>query len=145
IAEANESQSRRCAKVEPGREHRQMPGRSTRPSVEDRALAFHGWGAASSMETEDFGTERHREAARRCGISLDQKRIRARRAPGRLRTLPGDDIRVWEQRLSQVDGVWPDRGGHYTLRDGMMRALEIALLEFGGMRSVATVLRTNTG
>lgn len=145
IAEANESQGRRSAKVEPGREHRQMPGRSTRPSAEDRALAFHGWVAASSMETEDFVTERHREAARRCGISLDQNKIRVRLAPEPLRSLRADDIRAWEQRLTQVDVVSPDHGGHYTVPDEMMRALEIALLEFGGMRSVATVLRTNTG
>jgi HK97 family phage major capsid protein len=35
--------------------------------------------------------------------------------------------------------------GAYTVPDAAMQALEIALLEFGGMRQVATVIRTDTG
>jgi HK97 family phage major capsid protein len=41
--------------------------------------------------------------------------------------------------------VSPDGGGHFTIPDEGMRALEVAMLRFGGMRQVATVIRTGTG
>jgi HK97 family phage major capsid protein len=63
-----------------------------------------------------------------------------------LRSADREGLRQWdEQRLTQVDVVSPDLGGHFTVPDEMMRPLEIALLEFGGMRQVSTILRTGTG
>jgi HK97 family phage major capsid protein len=62
-----------------------------------------------------------------------------------LRSLDPADVRAWEERLTQVDTVSPDLGGHYTVPDEMMRPLEVALLQFGGMRQVASVIRTATG
>jgi len=119
--------------------------RTGKPSVEDRALAFQGWCAASNPSTVSDITARHREAAQRCGMSLDQKTITFRLPSEALRSLHPEDIRAWEQRLTQVDTVSPDFGGHLTVPDEMMRPLEVALLQFGGMRQVATVIRTGTG
>src|SRR6185436_20636884 len=56
-----------------------------------------------------------------------------------------EDMEEWERRYLGVDLISPDNGGHYLVPDETMRALEVALLAFGGMRSVATVIRTDTG
>jgi len=141
LAEAEQPRERRT-------NHEKPVERKTRfgqPSAEDRALAFHGWACRSTAEGEDLITDRHREAAQRCGISLDQKNLRIRLASQAPRSLDPADVRAWEQRLTQVDVVSPDLGGHYTVPDEMMKPLEIALLQFGGMRQVATVFRTATG
>jgi HK97 family phage major capsid protein len=88
--------------------------------------------------------------------------------PGQaLRSKRPDDVRAWErqfERSSQIvvtdlrnfsirntdpltaGVVSPDNTGHYVLQPSeMLRALEEALLAYGGMREVATVLRTDTG
>lgn len=114
-------------------------------SKEDRALALQGWFAQSSLEASDVITERHLEAAQRVGINLNQSSLRMRLADTPLTSLNPSEIREWEQRLTQVDVVSPDLGGHYTVPDEMMRPLEVAMLQFGGMRQVATVIRTSTG
>lgn len=116
-----------------------------RPSDEDRALALHGWVASGAMEGDDVITERHRQAAERCGIRFDQSKLRIRLAQIAPRSLAPADLKAWEERLTQVDVVSPDLGGHYTVPDEMMRPLEIAMLQFGGMRQVATIIRTATG
>ena len=120
-------------------------GRVGKPSVEDRALAFHGWFASGSPDGDSVITPSHREAAARCGVNLDAKQLRMRLAPTALRSLRAEDVAEWEKRLTQVDVVSPDLGGHYTVPDEMMKPLERALLEFGGMRQVARVDRTATG
>jgi len=61
-----------------------------------------------------------------------------------------DDIRVWqtamdEKRAALTAAQSTTTTGGYTTADAAMRALEVALLAFGGMRSVSTVLRTDTG
>jgi HK97 family phage major capsid protein len=121
------------------------PRQRGKVSAEDRALAMYGWFAAGTTEGQDVLTERHREAAARCGISLDQSKLRMRLSSEPLRSLDPADVRAWEERLTQVDTVSPDLGGHYTVPDEMMRPLEVALLQFGGMRQVASVIRTATG
>jgi HK97 family phage major capsid protein len=151
LAVAEEPQGRRSAPTQP-----QGPGRVSRfgrPTAEERALAIHGWFAAGSDEGEEILTQRHREAAQKCGISLDQKKLRLRLAPNALDAraldvrgnINQDAVAAWEKRLTQVDVVSPDLGGHYTVPDEMMRPLEVALLQFGGMRQVATIIRTATG
>ena len=142
LESADKPLERRSAPVDPNRHRAAQRGK---PSTEDRALAFHGWLASSVAEGEDFITERHREAAARCGISLDQSKIRIRLSADPLRSLHPAEVRAWEERLTQVDVVSPDLGGHYTVPDEMMRPLEVALLQFGGMRQVASIIRTATG
>jgi len=133
--------------------HSQSQRRPGQVSKEDRALAMHAWFAAGSPDGEGIISERHRDAAQRCGLNLGQKKLTLRLAP---LSLSRDEIDVrgkvdptlvrdWEQRLTQVDVVSPDLGGHYTVPDEMMRPLEVAMLRFGGMRQVATIIRTATG
>jgi HK97 family phage major capsid protein len=125
-----------------------------KPSIEDRALAFHGWMASCMPGASQLVSTRHKEAAERCGVSLASGEFTFRLSPEPLsvrgglvagRTIREDDIRLWEQRLTQVSVVSPDLGGHYTVPDEMMRSLEVALLEFGNVRGVSTVHRTTTG
>jgi len=40
--------------------------------------------------------------------------------------------------------VGSDTAGGYTVSEGFIRALEVALLQFGGMRRVSTIIRTTT-
>lgn len=142
LESAEKPLERRSAVQDPNRNRSAQRGK---PSTEDRALAFHGWLASSVSEGSDVLTERHREAAARCGISFDQNKLRIRLAADPLRSLNPADVREWEQRLTQVDVVSPDLGGHYTVPDEMMRSLEVAMLRHGGMRQVATIVRTSTG
>jgi HK97 family phage major capsid protein len=114
-------------------------------TLEDRRLALQGWVMRCNASTAGLVTERHLEAARRCGVSLDQKNLNIRLASEPLVSTRADEIRAWEQRIVQVDTVSPDGGGHYTVPDEMMRPLEVALLAHGGMRQVSQVIRTNTG
>lgn len=141
LVEAEQPVGRRSEPMQPA-QRKSMRGA---PSTEDRALAFHGWVAGTSMETEDLITPRHREAAQRCGISLDQNKLRIRLAAQPLLSVRPEEIRAWEQRVTQVDVVSPDLGGHFTVPDEAMRALEVAMLAFGNMRAVSTIYRTNTG
>jgi HK97 family phage major capsid protein len=111
----------------------------------------------------------YREAAKRLGISdertdkfsviLPQMALRSKRP---------DDVQAWEkqfgtprlytvtdartQAICEVRSVLtsgvvsPDNTGHYALQPSeMLRALEEALLAHGGIREVATVIRTDTG
>src|SRR6185436_2684325 len=103
-----------------------------------------GWVMGCSPDTIGLITERDRAAAQRCGISLEQRHLPIRLAPIAPQSLRADDLRAWEQRLTQVDVVSPDLGGHFTVPDEMMRPLEVALLQFGGMRQVAQIIRTLT-
>lgn len=145
--------SRSLADADKPGERRSKPGsnvpprqsRQGQPTKEDRALAMHGWFAAGAIEGEDIITERHREAAQRVGISLDQKSLRIKLSHEAPRSMDPAELRAWEERLTQVDTVSPDLGGHYTVQNELMRPLEMALLQFGGMRQVAQIIRTATG
>lgn len=151
LEDGDKGTGRRSAPTKPGQ---QPNGRTTNPvklSTEDRALVLHGWFARGTVEGgEQVITERHMEAAQRAGIRLDSKSLRIRLSDNGL---DGSclDIRgnlnpaEIEKRLTQSDVVSPDLGGHYTVPDEMMKPLEVALLQFGGMRQVATILRTATG
>jgi HK97 family phage major capsid protein len=52
---------------------------------------------------------------------------------------------VDEKRAALTGAQSTTTTGGYTVADAAMRALEVALLQFGGMRSVATIIRTDTG
>lgn len=129
-----------------------MPSQTPRPDVSaarglmrapavDHAMAMIGWFLAGSNRR----TDAHVAAAKRCGIDIDGKSLYlglAARPPASTRQA---DLEDWEKRYLGVAIESPDNGGHYLVPDETMRGLEVALLAFGGMRSVATVLRTDTG
>ena len=124
----------------------------------DRDLALRTWMLAGQVDP----TPEQRDNCRKCGISLDQKRIFVTGfAPAPLRPtewhqsaeqlrVGADDFRQWrghleEERAALTGLQSTTTTGGYTVPDEMMRSLEVALLAFGGVRSVATVIRTATG
>jgi HK97 family phage major capsid protein len=105
----------------------------------DRLNTLRGW-----MLPPDERTDEMRASAKRTGVNLDSKRFTVRLAQHPLTSLRPEEVRAWEERI--VAGVVsPDGGGHFTIPDEGMRSLEQALLAFGGIRQVATVIRTNSG
>lgn len=110
-------------------------------SEEQRAAAIQAW----MLGGTNVRTGAHAEAARKLGISLDQKQITIRLAGAPPQSLRHDKLEAWEKRYLGVDIISPDNGGHYAVPDELMRELEVARLAFGGMLAVSTVIRTNTG
>jgi HK97 family phage major capsid protein len=108
---------------------------------EQRADAIQAWMLGGS----DRRTAAHVEAAKRLGISLDQKSITLRLPQVPMPALRGDRRDAWEKRYLGVDVISPDNGGHFLVPDELMRELEVARLAFGGMLQTSTVIRTNTG
>lgn len=123
-----ETQGRRADAVAPGQT-------SAGPSDEERSIAFATWlrhGSKAARMTSD----RDREITARCGIQLGSNELEVRGlAPKAPRTL--EEARA----LSIVTNT----AGQYSVPNEAMRAIEVSLLSFGGMRQVATIIRTATG
>lgn len=105
----------------------------------DRAEGLRSWLLAGSDAER---TPEMREAASRCGFNLDSRNITMKLARTPLKSLKREDVAAWEQRAQSV-GL--GSGGGYTVPDETMRALEVSLLTFGGVRQAATVIRTDSG
>jgi HK97 family phage major capsid protein len=102
----------------------------------DFEMALRGWFIAGSDKPL---LPEHHQAAERIGLDLRNRMLTLNLATRPPRT-PAD-VRKWEERAQTITGA----GGGYTIPDEMMRALEVALLWFGPMRQVATIIRTETG
>jgi HK97 family phage major capsid protein len=121
------------------------------PSDRDRVDALRAWSLAGQSDAQI--SEEQRNAARRCGINLASNQItlslfgpKAMRATN-LRSLSQEDVQRWqgETRAALTGAQSTTTTGGYTVADSMMQGLEESLLAFGGMRQVATILRTATG
>lgn len=133
---ANEDRSR------VGREDRSTAPHGGTPTVtnEHRAIALRAW-CRAQYDIEI--TEREREACTLAGINP-----RARELEISLRTQPYHQVRqelgrYLEGRAGLVVGT--DAAGGYTVPEGFVTNLEVSLLQFGGVRQVADVIRTATG
>lgn len=106
----------------------------TQPTDEDRALSLQAW-----MRSQ-LGLplkKRHAEACRRTRVRVGANteyvvRLRSGQAPNSAREL---------RALSAIN---LSTGGA-TVPEGFVSSLELALLQFGGMRQVADVMRTSSG
>jgi HK97 family phage major capsid protein len=121
------------------------------PTDRDRNEALRAWALAGQADAQI--SEEQRNAARRCGVNIGTSQItlnllapKALRA-GNLRSASPEDVKQWqgEVRAALTGAQSTTTTGGYTVADSMMQGLEEALLAFGGMRQVATVLRTATG
>jgi HK97 family phage major capsid protein len=108
-------------------------------AVADRAEGLRSWLLAGSDVER---TPEMREAAARCGFNVDGRQIHLKLPKAALRSLRSEDVASWEQRAQSVG---TGSAGGYTAPDETMRALEVSMLAFGGMRQAATVLRTDSG
>lgn len=141
---AGESSGRRS---EPSQPQRTYGGQVT---DRDRAEALRSWMLGG---TADQLTDAQRETARRCGIDVNRKELSlALFSPKQLRASDlkspsAADIAQWqaETRAALTGAQSTTTTGGYTVADEAMRALEVSMLAFGGMRQVATVIRTATG
>jgi HK97 family phage major capsid protein len=114
---------------------------TTRVTNQDRTEALRAWLLAGADEGV---TPEQRAAAARAGVNVDNKRLNIRLSDSEaVRALRDGGIEAWEKRTAQ--GTTSGAVGQYTVPDEMMRALEVSLLAHGGMRSVATILRTGSG
>jgi HK97 family phage major capsid protein len=138
------STGRQTDPTQPG-EQRSLTARGDKAKVTnlDRAEALRSWFLAGNPD--HVRTAEQIDLARRSGIALDRKQITLQLAPAALRSIADEAVESWEKRYLGVDTISPDNGGHLTVPNETMRALEVALLAFGGMRQVASVIRTNTG
>jgi HK97 family phage major capsid protein len=104
----------------------------------DFEMALRGWFIRGSDQPL---RDEHREAAERIGWDLNNRTLTlnlSRRPPRNM-----SEIREWE--IEQRAQTITTTGGGYTIPDEMMLSLEKALLWYGGMRQVATIIRTETG
>lgn len=142
LRERQDEEERRLAepqerKTDPGQPVRDAgaPHRLRR-GEDDSRQALSGW----LLYGKPALTQEHREAAQRVGVDISQKQLTfqlRRDALGNMGMLS-----EWEQR---AQAVGTGGAGGFTVPDEAMRALEVALLQFGGMRAVANVLRTTSG
>lgn len=146
---------------EPAHPHNGNPASSSprnfgRVSDGDRTEALRAWMLSGAPDQPI--TERQRETATRCGLDLNTKRMNLQFGPalkasgwmGSRAVATEDDLRQWhekltEQRAALTGAQSTTTTGGYTVADELMRSLEVSLLAFGGMRSVATIIRTATG
>jgi HK97 family phage major capsid protein len=142
-----ESAGRRSEPPQPGNESRGNGGR-LQANQADREAALLAWSLPDSQRSDAM-----RAAAQRAGLSLNSQELTLRMAPKALKasgwgasgipTYTERDLAEWERRTAQ--GTTSGAVGQYLVPDETMRQLEISMLEFGGMRSVATVIRTDSG
>jgi HK97 family phage major capsid protein len=152
MRQKSEQIEKALAEPEPGKVHRSDPlaehgsnghgstraVMSLRRGRHDFDMALRGWFLSG---TDKPVLEEHRQAAQRVGIDFNQRMLTlnlSTRPPKHL-----GEVREWE--LEQRAQTITTTGGGYTIPDEMMMALEKALLWFGGMRQVATILRTEGG
>jgi HK97 family phage major capsid protein len=157
----SESAGRKSDPNQPEQRDKGNGGGGYRPSGKvtdyERGEALRSWMCAGAPQSEV--TQEQRDNARRCGIDLNSKVLTLRLSntamkatqPTRDGFVAGrDDIRDWsekhaEQRAALTGLQSTTTTGGYTVADETMQSLEVALLAFGGMRQVATVVRTATG
>jgi HK97 family phage major capsid protein len=131
-----------------GREDTEQPAdRRGDPTEEDRCLAFQAW-CRRTLELPL--SARHREAAERAGLRLGRRSlsIPLLRTDGMAALQSraaamnqGQWNQLGSRALSEVQGT---AGGFSVLPESLVRNLEVALLTYGGVRSVAEIIRTAT-
>lgn len=156
-----DTQGRRTEHNDTQRSQRESRGsQGGRITGKDRTEALRAWMCAGQPDYNP--SPETRDLAKRCGMPLEARSIKLQMfAPNALKPTEWNagaeslrasehDLRVWQGRLDEeraaLTGLQSTTTtGGYTVADELMRSLEVALLAFGGMRSVATVLRTGTG
>ncbi len=133
---------------EPGRDDFSARDRGDPRALErDQLLALQGW---LRMAHDKGPSREQREAARRCGFSLNAKRHRLNLTPTELYNTResawmsgGQPTAQRLQRASMSVAVAAD-GGH-TIPTDLILSFENKLLTIGGPRPVASVMRTSNG
>jgi HK97 family phage major capsid protein len=120
-----------------------VPSARGRATQQDAADALRSWLLPARMRTDA-----QRAAAGRIGVGLDSPEFTFHLPSIPLASSRSEDVDAWRRRNDEqraAMGTTSGAVGQYAVPDAAMQALEIALLSFGGMRNVATVLRTDSG
>jgi HK97 family phage major capsid protein len=144
MAKIGEGVGRRTEQVISGDKRTEFNGT---PTERDRSEALRGWMLGSKA------TAAQREAGRRCGLDISASELKLdlfspkSLKASNLRSISPDDVARWqgETRAALTGAQSTTTTGGYSVADAAMQALEISMLEFGGMRQVATIIRTATG
>ena len=108
--------------------------RDAAPSREERDDALQGWARHQmGLDLE----ERHQLACRKCKIDPTKETFTADLYQGNY-----DNLR---REMRAVQETSPGSVGGFTIPTGFVYELERALLSFGGMRAVSSVIRTEQG
>jgi HK97 family phage major capsid protein len=105
--------------------------------------AMRGWLLPGHMRTDAMRT-----AAARLGVSLDTKEFKFHLPAKPLMGTTDAQIERWRRDNDEYRaafGVGSGAIGGYTVPDAMMQALEAAQLTYSNIRTVARVVRTDTG
>jgi HK97 family phage major capsid protein len=137
----SEPAGRRSEPQQPAQEARRQESRVVRLSEEERADAMKSWLLAGAPVVER--SEQMQRAAAKAGLDLNNRNFHMKLPRVALRNTDAASIVEWDKRAAM--GTTSGAVGLYTVPDETMRELEISMLAFGGMRQVATVLRTDTG
>jgi HK97 family phage major capsid protein len=141
-----ETQGRRSEPARPGDTRTTTSRTDTRVvqvNQRDSSEALRAWLLPDRARTPEM-----RESAARAGVRIDAPEITFKLSAVPLASTRSDDIIEWRRRNDEYRaamGTTSGAVGSYTVPDAAMQALEIALLAFGGIRQVATVIRTDTG
>ena len=118
-------------------------GEANGPTEEQRALSLQAWVMHNRGSQLN---ERHLDACQATGMNYRAPEISLslRRDPYSQikRSLTGREQRAGS---SSPQAVALNAAGGYTIAEGFVNNLEIALLQFGGIRNVADVIRTASG
>lgn len=155
MEELEGTRGRQTPLVQPGTEPRQQQqGDDDAKASEEHNDALRAWFAAQ------LGlplTTRQTELCKKHGVVTQNRSIHIRRPKAPLASLSLDDEQRWqhnsralfrarqEQRaLSTLTATSPEDGS-YLIANEAMQPLERAMLAYGNVRGVSTVLRTRTG
>lgn len=114
--------------------------RQIKATEDDRLEGFRAWLMAGS-DLRSSITPEQAAIAQRVGFDLGTKVIDISYSRVPMRHLR--EAATWTSTRAQAVGSGP--AGGFGAPDELMRALEVALLTFGGMRTAANVLRTERG
>lgn len=105
-------------------------------SIEDRQRAF----VANFLKPEEARSAEELELIARVGGSSKMAQALLNQAPKTV-----EEVRSASFEKQRAQSVGTDSAGGYTVPDELMREIEIALLQYGGMREHSTIIRTATG
>lgn len=130
---SSESREKRSSFAGGSSEERKAPGYSAEQRSEDRELAMRGW--AFNCAGLDV-TDEQREAGKRCGINPMTRQMNLG-----LFTQPYSRLQSEFRSQTVAD---PTKGG-YTTTGTLVSSIEMAMLNFDGVRQAAEVIRTSDG
>jgi HK97 family phage major capsid protein len=130
-------------------EHRgRLPGRDQQPDaqaeIEQRDLALQAW---FGRRHEGCRTERHLQAAQRCGINLAADELVIPMYDTRQFRTAQHELRYMPQAMIERRALSAHQGssGAFLIGSTLVQALEVNMLAFGGVEQAAEVIVTQTG